>query len=184
MPQLFRQAGYFTARIGKIFHGSDEDQPDGQFAAEAIRLLRSNRDRPFFIGLGFHKPHDPFVAPKKYFDMYPLEKLELVSEPADASPLHPQAIGSAWKESFDKFTDRERREFMRAYYAGTSFADAQFGKVLDAMQRFDLLDNTIIVFLADNGYQLGNHGWWNKNTLYEQSTRVPLLVTVPGLHDQ
>ncbi len=224
MPQLFRQAGYFTARLGKIFHGkmddpkawdttfdakttdigrkgegrnltegrvkwchwlaaegADEDQPDGQFAAEAIRLLEQPRDKPFLIGLGFHKPHDPFIAPKKYFDLYPLEKLELVSEPADASPLHPQAIGSSWKESFDKFTDRERREFVRSYYAGASFVDAQLGKVLDALQRLDLLDKTIIVFLSDHGYQLGDHGWWNKNVLYEQSTRSPLLITVPGL---
>jgi len=226
MPQLFRQAGYFTASIGKIFHGStrfddpkawdatfeakateigrkgkgrnltggavkwchwlaaegtDEDQPDGQFAREAIRLLEQPRNKPFFIGLGFHKPHDPFIAPKKYFDMYALDKLELVHEPADASPLHPQAIASAWTESFDKFTDRDRREFLRAYYAGASFTDTQLGKVLDAMRRLDLLDNTIIVFLSDHGYQLGDHGWWNKNTLYEQSARAPLLIAVPSL---
>ena len=225
MPQLFRRAGYFTARLGKIFHGSgekgdptawdsgfdarpteigrrgegrnltdgrvkwcrwmaaeggDEDQPDGQFATEAIRLLQQRRDEPFFIGLGFHKPHDPFVAPKKYFDLYPLEELEPPKEPADASPLNRYTIGSGWKESFDKFTIREQRQFRRAYYAGASFVDAQIGRVLDAMQRLDLMDNTIIVFLADHGYQLGDHGWWNKNTLYEQSTRAPLIVAVPG----
>ncbi|MEA3227142.1 MAG: sulfatase-like hydrolase/transferase, partial [Planctomycetota bacterium] len=155
LPQLFRENGYFTARVGKIFHartetddpkawdsksdpkgtalgkkgrgrnltggsvkwcrwlaaeGDDEDQPDGRIAAEAVRLLEQHRDGPFFLAVGFHKPHDPFVAPKRYFDFYRLEQMELVRDPADRSSEHPQSIGSGWKKDFDRFTDRERRE--------------------------------------------------------------------------
>jgi uncharacterized sulfatase len=226
LPQLFRQAGYFTARLGKIFHGagkmddpkawdvtfdprptetgrrgqgrnltggevkwcrwlaaegSDRDQPDGQIAAEAVRLLERQRSKPFFLGVGFHKPHDPFIVPKRYFDLYLLDSLEPPREPEDATPLHRWAIASSWKESFDRFTDRERREFMRAYYAGISFIDAQLGQILDALERLGLADDTIIVFFGDHGYQLGDHGWWNKNTLFEPSTRAPLLIAAPGV---
>jgi len=193
LPQLFRENGYFTARVGKIFHartetddpkawdskfdpkgtsrgkkgqgrnltggsvkwcrwlaadGDDEDQPDGQIAAEAIDLLERHRDDPFFIAVGFHKPHDPFVAPKRYFDFYRLEQMELVRDPADRSGEHPQSIGSGWKKDFDRFTDR---------------------------------DNTTVVFFSDHGYQLGEHGWWNKNTLYEQSARSPMIVVTPEM---
>ena len=224
LPQLFRENGYFTARVGKIFHpreetddpkawdlksdpkgtrrgnkgqgrnltggsvkwcrwlaaeGDDEDQPDGQIAAEAIRLLEQHRDGPFFIAAGFHKPHDPFVAPKRYFDLYPLERMKLVRDPSDRSTPHPQSIGSGWKKDFDRFTDRERREFMRAYYAGISFVDAQLGKLMAAMDRLGLWPNTTVIFFSDHGYQLGEHGWWNKNTLYEPSARSPMIVVAP-----
>ncbi len=226
LPQLFRENGYFTARVGKIFHartetddpkawdsksdpkgtaqgkkgqgrnltggsvkwcrwlaadGDDEDQPDGQIAAEAVRLLERHRDDSFFIAVGFHKPHDPFVAPKRYFDLYRLEQMELVRDPADRSAEHPQSIGSSWKKDFDRFGDRERREFMHAYYAGTSFTDAQVGKLMAAMDRLGLWRNTTVVFFSDHGYQLGDHGWWNKNTLYEPSARSPMIVATPEM---
>ena len=229
LPQLFRNHGYFTARIGKIFHGrtstddpkawdvtsdpkatklgqkgqgrnltggrvkwcrwlaaegSDEDQPDGQVAAEAIRLLEQHHQNPFFLAIGFYKPHDPFIAPKRYFDLYPLEHLKPPRDPADRSDELPQAIGSSWKAEFDRFTDRERREFMRAYYAGISFMDAQLGKIIAAMDRLRLWHNTTIVFFGDHGYQLGKHGWWNKNTLFELSTRAPLIVVTPEIKNR
>lgn len=226
LPQLFRENGYFTARIGKIFHGrkdtddpkawdiksdpkatargqkgqgrnltggkvkwcrwlaaegNDEDQPDGQIAAEAIRLLQQRQDEPFFIAVGFLKPHDPFIAPRKYFDLYPLESLRLPKDPPNRSPELAQAIASSWKDEFDRFTDRERREFMRAYYAGVSFMDAQLGKVMAAMDRLGLWRNTTVVFFGDHGYQLGEHGWWNKNTLFEFSARAPLIIATPEM---
>jgi uncharacterized sulfatase len=161
--------------------GDDEDQPDGQIAAEAIDLLEEHRDGPFFIAVGFHKPHDPFVAPKRYFDLYRPEQMELIRDPADRSPVHPQSIGSGWKKDFDRFTDRERREFMHAYYAGISFIDAQLGKLMATMDRLNLWRNTTVVFFSDHGYQLGNHGWWNKNTLYEPSARAPMIVVTPEM---
>jgi len=226
LPQRFRQNGYFTARLGKIFHGGanmddpkawdvaldfkptptgrqgerrnmtggavkwcwwmmaegdDEDQPDGQIARQAARLLEEKRDRPFFLGVGFHKPHDPFIAPKKYFDLYPTDRLDPPREPPGRTPDLPLAIGRGLKAHFDRFTDRERREFMRSYYAGASFMDAQFGKVLAALDRAGLARSTIVIFLSDHGYHLGWRGWWNKNTLFEWSCRAPLLVRVPWL---
>ncbi|MFH1716684.1 MAG: sulfatase [Planctomycetota bacterium] len=226
LPQLFRRHGYFTARVGKIFHsgkntddpeawnvtsdpkgtprgkkgqgrnltggrvkwcqwlaaeGDDEDQADGLVAAEAIGLLEQKHKGPFFLAVGFHKPHDPFIAPKRYFDLYPLEKLQPPAVPSDRSAEHPQAIGSGWKEDFDRFTDRERREFMRAYYAGISFMDAQVGKLIAAMDRLELWQNTIVVFFSDHGYHLGDRGWWNKNTVFESSARAPLVVVTPEM---
>ncbi len=224
LPQLFRENGYFAARVGKIFHGraetddpkawdstsdpkgtplgkkgegrnltggtvrwcrwlaaegDDEDQPDGRIAAEAVRLLEQDRNEPFFIAVGFHKPHDPFIAPKRYFDLYPLDRLELHRDLPGHSPPYPPSIGSGWKKAFDRFTDRERREFMRAYYAGISFVDAQVGKLMAAMDCLKLWRNTTVVFFSDHGYQLGEHGWWNKNTLYEPSARSPIIVVTP-----
>ncbi len=226
LPQLFRENGYHTLRIGKIFHGAksmedprawdsaiypqatplgrkgvgrnltggrvkwcrwlaaegeDEDQPDGQIAREAIRFLKEKTRKPFFLALGFHKPHDPFNAPKKYFEPYPLESLKLYRDPPDRTPDLPQALGGAWKKEFDKFTDRERREFLRAYYAGTTFVDAQIGKVLKTLEEEGLAGKTIILLASDHGYHLGERGWWNKNTLFELTARTPLIVSHPEM---
>ncbi|MHC4752748.1 MAG: sulfatase-like hydrolase/transferase, partial [Planctomycetota bacterium] len=134
-----------------------------------------------FLAVGFHKPHDPFIAPKRYFDLYPLECLKPPKDPSERSPELPQAIGSGWKTEFDRFTDRERREFMRAYYAGISFMDAQVGKIMAALDRLKLWHNTTVVFLSDHGYHLGERGWWNKNTLFELSARAPLIVVAPEM---
>lgn len=161
--------------------GDDEDQPDGQIAAEAVHLLGQQRHRPFFLAVGFHKPHDPFIAPKRYFELYPLDDLKPPKAPPDRSDELPVAIASSWKAEFDRFTDQERREFMRAYFAGISFMDAQVGKIMAALDRLELWDNTIIMFLSDHGYHLGEHGWWNKNTLFEFSARAPLIVVTPDM---
>lgn len=161
--------------------GGDAAQPDGQIARMAIDFLDKRTDKPFFLAVGFHKPHDPFVAPKEYFEPYPLEKTRLPREPDDRSPLNPLAIASPWKASFDRFTDRERAEFLRAYHACITFADAQIGKVLDALRRRQLEENTVVVLIGDHGYHLGEHEWWNKSTLYELSTRAPLMVYAPGM---
>lgn len=161
--------------------GDDLDQPDGQNAAEAVRILEEYKDKPFFIGLGFHKPHDPFFAPKKYFDLYPEDKIKLVVEPEDRSPRVPYAIGTGKDyDAFQAFTDKERVEFKRAYHACLSFTDAQIGKVFDTMDRLNLWDNTIVIIMGDNGYHLGQHDWWNKVTVYESGAHVPFMMWVPG----
>jgi uncharacterized sulfatase len=117
-------------------HGSDEDQPDGQIAAEAVRLIEAERQEPFFLGVGFHKPHDPFHAPRKYFDLYPLDQIRFAHDPDDHTPDVPLALPKgANLVSFSAFTDRERREFRRAYQAEISFTDAQVGKLMDALDR-------------------------------------------------
>ena len=160
--------------------GTDEDQPDGQVAREAVKFLERSRGKPFFLAVGFHKPHDPFNAPKKYFDLYPLETLAPPADPRPRPDDPPLAIGGgAWAKEFARFTDRDRREYMRAYYAGISFTDAQVGKLLDALDRFGLAQSTLVVLLGDHGFHLGERGWWNKNTLFELSARAPLIVSEP-----
>lgn len=158
--------------------GEDEDQPDGMIAKEAIRLLNEKHKKPFFLAVGFHRPHDPFNAPKKYFADYPLERMIPHKDPEKRSPHVKHAIPTGFV--FD-FTDRERKEYMRSYYAGVSFMDAQVGRVLAELDRLNLWDNTIVIFVGDHGFHLGEHGWWNKSTLFELSARAPLIVWAPPM---
>ena len=162
--------------------GDDDDQPAGQIAAATVAMIERLGDQPWFIGCGFMKPHDPFVAPKKYFDLYPPETLKPWRDPADISPAPPQAVGFGdYGAAFGKFTDRERLELLRAYCACTSFMDAQLGRVLDALDKHKLWEKTLVIFVGDNGYHTGERNWWNKNTLFERSCRVPLIIAAPGL---
>lgn len=199
MPEYFGQNGYFTAAIGKVMHdrvpnalkwdlfegpaqvggipdekqcggdwwcatdNKDEEERDGRVARRIIQLLGQNRDRPFFISAGFSLPHAPYYAPRKYFDLYPLETIPL---PAP----HPD----------DQTTDEDKRRSRAAYYACVSFVDAQIGLILDELERLALAANTIIVFTSDHGYHLGEHGIWDKKTLYEESVHVPLIVIAPN----
>ena len=161
--------------------GADTEQADGQLADEAVKLLGEKRDKPQFLAVGFYRPHDPFQSPKKYFDLYDLSKLDLPKSPDGYKPPYPLSLGGgAFKDAFDAFTDKERREFLHAYYAGVSFMDAQVGRLLDALDKNKLSENTIVVFLSDHGYELGVRNWWNKNTLFERSCRTPLIVRMPG----
>jgi len=161
--------------------GTDEDQPDGQIARHAVEFLEEEHDEPFFLAVGFHKPHDPFVAPRRYFEPYPLDEIEVHRDPSGRGPDVPYAIPRGWSREFAKFTDRERRELLRAYWAGTTFMDAQLGKVLDALDRSAHADDTVVFVLSDHGYHLGERGWWNKNTLFELTARTPLIVRTPGM---
>jgi len=162
--------------------GGDDDQPDGQIARAVCAKIEELGDRPWVIGAGFMKPHDPFVAPQKYFELYPDRSLTPHRPPGDQTPAPPLAVGfSALGTAFAQFTDRERREFLRAYHACTSFMDAQVGRVLDTLDRLQLWEKTIVIFLGDHGYHLGEREWWNKNTLFERSCRAPLLIAAPGI---
>jgi iduronate 2-sulfatase len=162
--------------------GTDDDQPDGQIAAATVAMIEKLGDQPWFIGCGFMKPHDPFIAPKKYFDLYPLGSITPWRDPAHLSPARKEAVGfGALGEAFEKFTDAEWRELLRAYCAGTSFMDVQLGRVLDALDRHQLWDKTLIIFVGDHGYHTGERNWWNKNTLFERSCRAPLIVAAPGM---
>ncbi|MCK4921003.1 MAG: sulfatase [Bacteroidales bacterium] len=220
MPYLFKQNGYYTMSIGKVFHrageyddekawdeihkfkatelgkqgvgrnmtddklkwcnwkiteGGDMDQQDGQNAAKAIEFIKSDHDKPFFLALGFAKPHDPFHAPKKYFDLYSLEDCDPPELPEGWTPPYSHTLPGETK-TFNKFTDQDKREFLRSYYACTSFMDAQLGKVIDALEEEGLAENTIIVFFGDHGYHLGEHNWWNKVTIYEKGHNAPLII--------
>lgn len=160
--------------------GVDEDQTDGKVANAAIEMLRANRNGPFFIAVGFYRPHVPQVAPKKYFDLYPLDKIRLADEtPASLARVLPAS--KAWTpDDFGMDSDQKRR-MIRAYYASTSFMDAQVGRVLAALKTLGLEDNTIVVFTSDHGYLLGEHGQWMKKTLWEQANRVPLIIRTPKM---
>jgi uncharacterized sulfatase len=155
--------------------GTDEDQQDGQTAAKAIEFLKQDHDKPFFLGLGFAKPHDPFNAPKKYFEPYPLEICAPPPIPEGWEPPYEHTLPNQ-TSIFNDFTDRDKREFLRSYYACTSFMDAQLGKVMDALEEEGLMDNTLIVFFGDHGYHLGEHNWWNKVTVYEKCNNAPLIL--------
>ena len=154
--------------------GGDDDQSDGQLAAAAVKVLEVNQKKPFFLGIGFNKPHDPYHAPKKYFDMYPLDKITLHKPPADRTPELDAAIGK--NNPLHHLGEKEQRELKRAYRACTTFVDAQVGRVLDALDRLKLWDRTVVVLIGDHGYHLGEHEWWTKGTLFEMSCRTPLII--------
>ena len=158
----------------------DEEMPDGRTATSAINVMEKNPEKPWMVGAGFHRPHDPFISPKKYFDLYPPGSLKIYHDPPDITPVPPLSMqGGGYKEAFDKFTDQERMEFQRAYYAGVSFTDSQVGRLMEALDRLKLWDRTLVIFSGDNGYHHNERNWWNKNTLFERSCRVPLIVCAP-----
>ena len=138
-------------------------------------FIKSKHEKPFFLAVGFHKPHDPFIAPKKYFDMYPLEDCDPHILPEGWEPPYQHTLPNQTKV-FNKFTEQDKREFLRSYYACSSFMDAQIGKLLTALEQSNQLENTLIVFFGDHGYHLGEHNWWNKVTLFEKGTSTPFIV--------
>ena len=128
---------------------------------------------------GFYRPHTPYVAPSPYFDLYPLDRIDPVMEqPGDRDDIPVAALADRPKQR--DLTVEQRREIIQAYYDSTSFMDAQVGRLLDALERLDLAEQTIIVFVSDQGYHLGHHGLWQKGDLFEGSVRVPLIVAVPA----
>ena len=158
---------------------------DGLIASEAEWVLERcarRKDRPFFLAVGFFRPHTPFAAPKDpYFGYYPEAKMPVVSGvEADEADIPAPALGSRKKEE-EKLTDDLRRQALQAYYASISFMDAQVGRVVDTLDRLGLAENTIIVFTSDHGYHVGEHGLWKKQSLFEESARVPLLMVAPGV---
>lgn len=242
LPQWFKQNGYHTRCVGKIFHNwhtkekgdrrswsADEylhyathgdDKPevkgelppnraqgigkpylnvpmcerrdvpdeayyDGRVAAEAVRVLGDIKDKPFFLAVGFWKPHAPFNAPKKYWDRYDPKKLPALDprRPSDAPAL-------AFHDSREILgippmqvtpTAEQAAEMRHGYFANISYMDAQVGKVLQALDHHKLTDNTVIVFFSDHGYHVGEHTLWGKTSCFEFDSRVPLIVATPGM---
>jgi iduronate 2-sulfatase len=158
----------------------DEQHTDGKVASETIKLLeqRAQDGKPFFLAAGFYRPHCPYIAPKKYFDLYPLDKIAAPKfSMSEWANLPPAALFI--KEPHFGVNEQQQREAIQAYYASISFLDANVGRLLDALDRLKLTDNTVIVFWSDHGYLLGEHGQWMKQTLFEGAARAPLLMAGP-----
>ncbi len=238
LPQLFMREGYYTARVGKIYHysnpggigtsglddpaswqevfnpagidktrlepriinytpqrglgsslsffadkeGRDEEHTDGMVATRAIELLEQHREEPFFLAVGFYKPHCPYIAPQKYFDLHPLDEIDIPEAPEGIEETLPEPALSSTRPWPNYHVDRRKlREVKQAYYAAISFVDAQIGRVLDALDRLELRDNTIVVFWSDHGYLLGEHGLWMKQSCFEESARAPLIIAGRGI---
>lgn len=241
-PQWFKENGYYTARIGKIFHmgvpihietgedGTDDEaswterfnspgpewkaegdaelvqnnpyglkpraggnvmtivqadgddlvHADGKTAMKAVELIKKHKNKPFFLAVGFVRPHVPFVAPRKYFDPYPWQQMVLPPKVVDDwNDIPPAGINYVTSVNARMSTDQEKKA-VAAYYASVSYMDAQVGKVLNALRENGLEDNTIVIFTSDHGFHLGEHSFWMKVSLHEESARVPLIIKVPG----
>ena len=161
--------------------GDDLVHSDGKTAAKACELIAQHQDKPFFLAVGFVRPHVPFVAPKPYFEPFlPYEKLTLPPKiPGDWDDI-PKA-GINYKTSVNmKMDERRQKKAVGGYYASVAYMDAQVGKVLDALDRSGQADNTLVIFTSDHGYHLGEHDFWAKVSLRDESAMVPLIVKVPG----
>ncbi|MEM7386863.1 MAG: sulfatase [Verrucomicrobiota bacterium] len=162
--------------------GTDEEQTDGLITTEAIRMMREKQNEPFFLGIGFFRPHTPFVAPKKYFDLYPLDTIRLPYAPeGDRDDIPTAAFAHNCPVPNYNLDPLTCRKAIQAYYACVSFIDAQVGRLLAALDDLELSEKTIVVFWSDHGYHLGEHdGVWQKRTLFEQGARAPLIIRNPG----
>ena len=195
--QLTREEALFTnqklSEIKSLPRGAafespdvtDEAYADGRVAAETIARLQAAQQRrkqdgtPFFIATGFVRPHLPFSAPKKYWDMHDPQKLPVPT--FEDHPAGSPQVAHKRGGEIDAYTPATTQKLIHGYYAGTSFVDAQIGKVIDEMDRLELTGNTIIVLWGDHGFHLGDHGIWTKHTNYEQANRIPILISAPGI---
>ena len=241
-PQTFKNAGYYSARVSKIFHmgvpidietgsngaddpaswserfnssgpewkavgkgetlegnadgkksavggntfvvvaadGDDSVHADGKTADKACELIEQHKSEPFFLAVGFVRPHVPFVSPAKYHTAYDWQAMRLPEKVANDWDDLPKA-GINYKTSENmQMNLTQQKKALAGYYAAVSYMDAQVGKVLDALERAGATDKTIIIFASDHGFHLGEHDFWAKVSLHEESVKVPLIMRVPG----
>lgn len=158
------------------------DQPDYKAADKAIELLNRHKGKPFFLAVGFVRPHYPMVAPPEYFEPYSIDKIKLpkkVKGDLDDIPVAGRARSTSRRIGIDKYPDNQKRMWA-GYYATVTFMDKQLGRILDELDRLQLRDDTIVVFTSDHGYHLGEHDFWQKADVHEEVTRVPLIISAPG----
>lgn len=170
---------------GVMASGGDSAHADGMAADRAIEILRNVNDKPFFLAVGFVRPHVPLVAPKQYFERYVREEMQPPVVPEHDLDDVPGII-RGYKRNSTTYgvTPESHKGLLQAYYASMSYMDAQVGRVLDALRENGLEDNTIVVFTSDHGYLLGHHHKYQKQHLFEEATRVPFIVSVPWLKEQ
>jgi iduronate 2-sulfatase len=155
---------------------------DGRIANLAVRALGELKDRPFFLAVGFWKPHLPFNAPRRYWDLYPLEKVSMPANPVPPVGVPKLALHNSREllgNGKNPLTPTEVRELRRGYLAGISYLDTQVGKVLTELRRLGLEEKTIVVLWSDHGYHLGEHGLWCKTSCFELDAHVPLIIATP-----
>lgn len=164
---------------------------DGRIARSAAGLLDqlARSGKQFFLTVGLYSTHTPLLAPRKYVDLYPSEEMTLTPATREKDQRVPD-VARRFGQNYDIFnglypefgpTAERRRQAIAAYYACASYVDAQIGIILDALQQTGLESNTMVILFSDHGFQLGEHGCWSKFTLFEQSTRVPLIIRIPGM---
>lgn len=207
LPDFFRSLGYVVMSVGKVAHGygpsaahikwdiderpgkappgkSEEERTnDNRTARRAIELLKQNKDRPFFLGVGFMRPHSGHKCPAASLAKYPTAKIPLPKdrEPPDhVKDIPPIALKNYAQFPAGKLADERQRHLIQYHWASTTFVDEQVGLVIDALDQLGLTDSTIIIFIGDHGFHLGEHGMFAKQSLFEESARAPLFVRAPG----
>lgn len=173
---------YSMARVEKR-EVADEAYRDGRIAAKAVEVLREIKNDPFFLGVGFWKPHLPFNAPAKYWNLYDPNTIALPLNPHPPEGVPSIALHSSrelLRDFPDGLSDEQVLILRHGYLAAISYVDAQIGKILNELDRLELRDKTIIVFWSDHGFHLGEHALWCKNSNFELDARVPLIISVPG----
>ena len=176
-----------TIPLWQALDVADDELWDGQIANKTIEVLAQPQSTPFFLFVGFHKPHLPYDVPRKYYDLYTSQAFDT---PADATLPEglPQIAQISWNE-IESYQDIQNEgplsgektlELIRAYAASTSYMDVQVGRVLQQLDTLGLSENTVIVFVGDHGFHLGEHGLWRKNTLFEVALHSPLIISIPG----
>jgi len=167
---------------------ADNEYPDGKNTDYAIEQINRCKDKPFFLAMGFYKPHLPFNAPKKYWDKYPAEKIKLADNPFTPKNVPSYALTN-WGELRNYYgipkkgpcSEKLSRDLIRGYYACVSYIDAQIGRLLQELDRLRLREKTVVILWGDHGWKLGEHGMWCKHTNFELDTHVPLILSVPGM---
>ncbi len=183
------QGGKTKGPAVEIADVEDGALPDGWVADRAIAAMREVKDKPFFLAVGLIKPHLPFVAPRKYFDLHPLEKIELSRNPyrpKDAPAIAMTNFGEmrAYTDipkGNEPISEAQARALIRGYYASTSYMDAQVGRVMAELDALGLREKTIVILWGDHGWHFGDQGLWCKHTNFEVATHAPLILSVPGM---
>lgn len=165
------------------YDGNGADQPDSKSATKAIELLKKYHDQNMFLAVGFVRPHYPNVAPQDFFDHYPWEAMPLPEAVENDLSDIPQTGLARIRNDNNKIGEHpdNQRRMWAGYYATVEFMDKQVGRILDELEQAGLRDSTAIVFCSDHGYHLGEHGFWQKSNFHEEVTRVPLIISAPGM---